>query len=237
MEGANADSSLPRGAIAVVVVGLLATLAAHLLTNVDLATGERLEWEESAELPDSKAAKLGQDGEVRITGGRIDSTRDNTSGYRIFRIVARLEIDPGGDQRRIDADCTTEVPDGVIIARTPGRRASFPQPSEQLGAQEVPEIVILRFNAKGSDINGVELNDAFETYTNSRDVLVEWSDYKQGRHTWEYVIKGGTAEKPTVSFASMWRTTTTEPAATISCLVSEAGGGRARAVTRGSLGG
>jgi hypothetical protein len=236
MEGATADSRLPRGAIAVVVVGLLATLAAHLLTNVDLATGERLDYEESAELPDSAPARLGEDGEIRITGARIDATRDNNSGYRIFRIVAGLKIDPGAVQRRIDADCTTEVPDGVIIARTPGRRASFPQPSEQLGAQDVPEIVILRFNAKGSDVNGVELNDAFETYTNTPHVLVEWSAYRQGRHTWEYVFEGGAPKPVTVTFASMWRTTTTPPGGTISCVATEAGGGRARVETRGSLG-
>ena len=237
MEGAEPSSSLPRGAIAVVVVGILATLAAHLLTDTELATGERLDWEAEADMPDAKPARLG-DGEVRITGARIDSTRDNTSGYRIFRIAGNVTIDPGATPRRIDADCTTEVPDGVIIARTPGRRASFPQPSEDLAAQEVPEIVILRFNAKGSDTNGVELTDAIEDYTNTPDVLVEWSRYRQGQHTWEYVFKGGgeTGAPLRASFASMWRTTTTDPAGTITCRVTEAGGPTATARTRGGLG-
>ncbi|HKG36586.1 MAG TPA: hypothetical protein VKA89_09130 [Solirubrobacterales bacterium] len=236
MEGAEPSSRLPRGAMAVVAIGLLATLAAHLLTNTDLATGERIDWEASADLPDSAPDGLG-DGEVRITGAGIDSTRDNNSGYRIFRIIGSLEIDPGSVQRRIDADCTTEVPDGVIIARTPGRRASFPQPSEDLAAQEVPEIVILRFNAKGSDTNGVELTDAFESYTNTADALVEWSAYRQGRHTWEYVFKGGgDGGSLRARFASMWRTTTTDPAATITCRVTEARGATATATTRGGLG-
>jgi hypothetical protein len=236
MQGAPPDDRLPRGAIAVVVIGLLATAAAHLLTNVDLATGERLDYEESADIPGSKSANLG-DGQVRITEGAIDATRANNSGYRIFRISSGLEIDPGEVRRRIDADCTTEVPDGVIIARTPGRRASFPQPSEQLAAQDVPEIVILRFNAKGSDINGVELNDAIETFTDEPGVLVEWSPYRQGRHTWEYVFKGGSDSGPlNLSFASMWRTTTTQPAATLECTVTEAGGATARVETSGSLG-
>jgi hypothetical protein len=235
MEAASPVSGLPRGAIAIVVVGLLATVAAHLLTDTDLSTGERLDYEDSAEIPDSEPGRLG-DGEVRITGAAIDSTRDNNSGYRIFRISGDLRIDPGETRRRIDADCTTEVPEGVIIARTPGRRASFPQPSEDLASQDVPEIVILRFNAKGSSTNGVELTDAIETYTDAPDTLVEWSPYRQGRHTWEYVFKGGGSARIEVSFASMWRTTTTEPAATIGCEVVEQGGNRARVETRGSLG-
>jgi hypothetical protein len=236
MQGAPPDDRLPRGAIAVVAIGLLVTVAAHLLTNVDLATGERLEYEESAEIPALQPADLG-DGRVQITQGAIDATRANTSGYRIFRISAGLEIDPGATRRRIDADCTTEVPDGVIIARTPGRRASFPQPSEALASQDVPEIVILRFNAKGSDVNGVELTDALDSYTNVPGVIVEWSPYRQGRHSWEYVFEAGEDSGPLeVSFASLWRTTTTQPAASIQCTVTEARGATARVQTRGSLG-
>ena len=53
--------------------------------------------------------------------------------------------------------------------------------------------MILRFNAKGSDVNGVELIDAFENYINSSDV-VEWSTYRQGSHRWEYVAMGASAD-------------------------------------------
>jgi hypothetical protein len=234
--GAGTVAGLPLGALVAVAIGLLATAAAHSLADEDLITGQRLDWERQAEIPDSRPDRLGRDGEVRIVNAGISATRANTSGYSIFRIEGVLRVDPGAARRRIDADCTTHVPEGVIIARTPGRRASFPQPSEDLARQDVPEIVILRFNAKGSDTNGVELTDAFENYTDAGDALVEWSTYRQGRHTWEYVLRGGEADGPMrVSFASMWRTTTTPAGGRISCVVTEVGRGPARVETGGSL--
>jgi hypothetical protein len=230
-------AGLPLGALLTVAAGLALTVVCAFLANVDLATGERIEYESEAEVPDSRPAQLGGDGEVRIVGAGLAATRGNNSEFRIYRVTGTLRVDPGSSQRRIDADCAVRVPEGVILARTPGRRASFPQPSEDLRAQEVPEVVVLRFNAKGSDINGVELNDAFESYTNSEDVLVEWSTYEQGSHRWEWVAKAAKRNAPIVlNFASMWRTTSVPPAADISCQVAIADGEPARVSTGGQLG-
>ena len=174
-------AGLPLGALLTVAAGLALTVVCAFLANVDLATGERIEYESDGEIADSRPSSLGADGEVRIVNGALAATRGNNSEYRIYRVTGTLRIDPGSSQRRIDADCRVQVPDGVILARTPGRRASFPQPSEDLRAQDVPEVVILRFNAKGTDIVGVEVEDAFESYTNSEDVLVEWVHLRAGK--------------------------------------------------------
>jgi hypothetical protein len=230
-------AGVPLGAILTVIGGLLLTVVCALLTNVDLATGERIEYESDGRIPDSEPAKLGRDGEIQIVDAGLAATRGNNSEYRIYRVTGALTIDPGSSTRRIDADCAVRVPDGVILGRTPGRRASFPQPSEDLKIQEVPEVVILRFNAKGSDINGVELIDAFETYTNASDVLVEWSPYRQGSHRWEYVAKGAKRDIPIrLNFASMWRTIDVPPAADIGCRVAYPDGKPARVSTSGEIG-
>ena len=230
-------AGLPLGAILTVVAGLLLTAACALLADVDLATGERIEYESDGPIPDSKSASLGADGEVRLVNGALAATRGNNSEYRIYRVTGTLRIDPGSSQRRIDADCEVRVPDGVILARTPGRRASFPQPSEDLRAQEVPEIVILRFNAKGSDTNGVELIDAFDSYTNTDGVLVEWSPYRQGSHRWEWVAKAARRQAPILlNFASMWRTVSVPPAANVGCQVAIADGKPSRVSTGSELG-
>lgn len=227
-----------RGATAIVIAGLLLTAAAHWLSNVDLATGERIEYEESAQLGGSEPARLGEDGSIRLADLAIAATRGNNSDYRIYRVTGALLIDAGSSERRLDADCAVDVPDDVILGRTPGRRASFPQPSESLRVQEVPEIVILRFNAKGSPINGVELNDAFETYTDTPGVLAEWSPYSEGRHRWEYVVEAGERDGPIrLNFASFWRTVSVPPAAEISCEAAIADGTPARVSAGGGLDG
>ena len=88
--------ALPRGAVAVVVVGLVLSAATALLTIDEDEGGERLDWEESAEIADSEPADLGPDGRLQITGAGIESTRPNASGYRLFRIAATLDLDLGG---------------------------------------------------------------------------------------------------------------------------------------------
>ncbi len=101
---------LPRLAIATVIVGLFATGAAHYLTNVDLVTGgERIEFEDSAEVPDSQTAKLGRSGELSISNAEIQATRASASDYSAFRVSALLNLTTGDPGRRVNASCTIDV--------------------------------------------------------------------------------------------------------------------------------
>ena len=66
-----------------------------LLTNVDLATGERIEYASDGRIPDSEPAKLGRDGEIQIVDAELAATRGNNSEYRIYRVTGALTIDQG----------------------------------------------------------------------------------------------------------------------------------------------
>lgn len=225
----------PRGAIAVVAVGLVLSAATALLTLGEDEGGARLDWEESAEIPDSEATPLGSDGQLQIIAAGIESTRANAGGYRLFRIAATLELDLGSFDGRSRARCKVSVPRRSVLARTPGKRAAYPLPSEDLRTQTVPELSVIRFNAKGTDIVGVEVSDAFDQFTDAADVLVEWAPYRQGEQTWDWSLPAAQRDEPEgLSFATMWRTTE-GPGAEIAC-IAEAGPIRARTTTSGELG-
>jgi hypothetical protein len=227
---------LPRGALVVVAVGLVLSLLAALLTVEESEGGARLDWDRSGAIPNSKPAKLGDDGRLQIVDGGIEATRPNASGYSLFRVSATLNVDLGGYQGRSVERCTVRVPKRTVLARTPGKRASYPLPSEDLRSQAVPELSVVRFNAKGTDTVGVEVQDAFDEFTNSPGVKVEWAPYRQGQQTWDWVLAPAERKQPvTLSFATMWRTTAT-PGATTSCSV-KAAAEQARVETSGSLGG
>jgi hypothetical protein len=225
---------VPRGALAVVVLGLVLSGLTAVLTVSESSGGERLDWERSASIPDSAPAPFGEDGSLRITDAGLEATRANASGYSLYRVAGTLNLDLTDFDGRAEARCTVQVPPGSVLARTPNKRASYPLPSEDVRTQTVPELSVVRFNAKGTDVVGVEVEDAFDEFTNSPDVKAEWAPYRKGRQTWEWVLLPRTRTEPvTLSFTTLWRTTG-EPGAKIAC-TAEAAGRTARAGTGGTL--
>jgi hypothetical protein len=231
----QAQDSVPKGAIAVVAVGLLLSAVAALLTVDEDEGGERLEWELSAEIPDSGAVPLRPAGSLEIIDGGIESTRENASGYSLFRVAGSAVLDLGEFDGRAELRCTVRVPPRSVLARTPGKRAAYPLPSEDLLSQAVPEVSVVRFNAKGGDLVGVDVEDAFEQFTNADAVKVEWAPYRQGQQTWDWVLEPTERTEPArLAFMTMWRTTESA-GARIACSAT-AGRQTSRAATSGSVG-
>ncbi len=230
---------MPALAIATVVVGLVATAGAHVIENLDLkeTLDEYLEWEETGPIPDSPQAKLGPRGRIQITDASLAATRANTSDYRVYRVAATLDVVTGAPERRSNATCTIDPPRDVIFARTPGGRAVFPQPSEELEIQDVPNVAGIEFNAKGTDLVGLEVEDVIPEYTTTSGVVLEWGPYRPASQTFEWVIRGGDHTEPvSLTFATMFRTNDAAPAASIRCAVTTVEGAEGRTATRGELG-
>jgi hypothetical protein len=214
----------------VVVVGLLACVAAALLTSSPSSGEEQLTWDVTGTIPDSAT------GPLQITHAAIDSTRPNASGYKLFRVSGTTQADVGSFAGAVPVSCTVKAPKRSILGRTPGKRASYPLPSNDLASQAVPDVSVVRFNAKGTDTVGVPVSDAFSNYTNVKDAKVDWAHYKPGRQTWNWVLRPAARTRPvSLSFATMWRTTSTAGGA-IACH-AQAGKRKLRAHTAGSLGG
>lgn len=218
------QSQPPRGALAVLAVGLIATVAAALLSTSEPLGAVTLEWKAKAPLPDSPVARLPDGSPVQLTRAGLRVTAPNIAGYKLYRVAAVLTIGANAAVGHARVRCVEKVPPDTIVAHTPKKRASYPRPSDELLAQPVPPDAIVEFNAHGSDVVAVELEDAFRAFTDRSGVKVEWLPYRRARQGWEWNLPGGRFAKPlTLAVVSVWRTTKS-PQARLDCAVMTAGG-------------
>jgi hypothetical protein len=213
----------PRGALAVVLVGLLATAAAARLSTEGPLGSTSLSWLERAALPASRPAALPGGGEMRLARAAISATEANGSGYRLYRVVATLRIGPGASPKRGLVRCTVQVPAvRALIAHTPETRAAYPLPSTELSLQLVPGQASIEFSSAGAELARVGLGDAFRTFVNRPGVVVEWEPFEVGWQGWEWRLPPRRFHRRLrLSFASIWRTSGT-PAARIACRTGSA---------------
>jgi hypothetical protein len=241
MEGAsrpNPDNRPPRGALAVIAVGLLATVAAALLSTTKPIGAVALEWEQTVPIPSSRSVEIPGGGAMRIGNAQISASEENVSGYRLFRVSAVLRIDAGSAVGQARVRCRTDVPRRTIPAKTPGSRASYPRSSsgEDLLKQDFPDDILVEFNSHGTDVASLEFDDALSRFVNQPGVVVSWPPYRQALQEWQWGLPDGRPEAPLeLGFASVWRTTT-PPAVSIFC-ATDTVAGTAAARTAGRLAG
>jgi len=227
----------PRGALAVVAVGLIATVAAPLLTSTKLSGVVAIEWEKSVPIPRSPDTLISGGGAMRIANAQISTSEENVSGYKLFRVSAVLKIDAGSAVGQARVMCRTDVPRRTIPAKTPGSRASYPRSSsgEDLLKQDFPDEIVVEFNSHGTDVAALEFDDALKRFVNQSGVVVSWPEYRQALQEWQWGLPDGRPESSLeLGFASIWRTTT-PPKVSIVCS-TETAAGKATAKTGGGVG-
>jgi hypothetical protein len=217
------DTRAPRGALIVVAVGLLACVAAALLTT-GKGSGEaaNLEWVMRASMPDSKPAAVpGGGGTMELTGGAIRATGTNVSGYSLFRISSLLRIETGAPVGSGRILCSVKATGRSEIAQSSGGlRATYPRSSIGLYNQEVPEVILLDFSSHGSELAVLELNDVPGRFTTEKGVKLEWPKYQVGTEHLEYFLPAGKPKQDLeLPFDTVWRTTAI-PAAKVACTLT-----------------
>jgi hypothetical protein len=231
------DTRPPRGALIVIAVGLLACVAAALLT-ADKSSGDaaNLEWVQSAPIPSSKPAQVpGGSQAMELTDGEISATGTNVSGYSLFRVSSTLRIDAGapvGDGRVL---CAVKVGQRTEVAQTAGGlRATYPRSSEAgIYSQEVPETILIDFSARGSELAVLETED-IARFTSEKGVKLEWPEYEVGTERLKYFIAGGKPKRDlALPFYTVWKTTAV-PAASVACRLKTSAG-EATVRTSGAL--
>jgi len=236
------DERIPRGAIAVVVVGLIATLAAALLT-AGKGSGEaaHLEFVQKRKIPDSKAVEVpgGKGFEMQLVKGKIEATGSNVAGYQLFRVLTTLRIDKGAPIGGGRLACSTHaLGAGTLIAQSSnGLRMLYPRSSEEgIYGQPVPETVLAQFSSHGYELAVLEevFEDMPARWATIKGVKLEWGEYEEGTENLHYFLPEGKA-KATVDlpFYSIWKSTK-KPAAQISCTL-EVSAGKATVKTEGAL--
>ena len=239
---APADERIPRGAIIIVAIGLLATIAAAVLTDTGAGSGEaaHLEFVEKEKIADSKAVPVpgSKKLKMQLVGGTIKSTGTNVAGYALFRVLSIVKIDAGA---RIGGEllCAVNAPrTGTLIAQSSNvLRMLYPRSSEEgVSGQEVPETVLARFASHGHLLAVLEeiREDMPESFTTIEGVKVGWPEYEEGTEHILYHLPHGKA-KATVElpFYTIWKSQKA-PAAEISCTLKTKLG-KATVETKGSL--
>jgi hypothetical protein len=231
------DRRPPRGALIIVVVGLLACIVAALAsTGKGEGEAANLEWVQSTDGPDSKAVAVpGGKGEMQLSETRIRSTGTNVSGYALYIAYSKLTVSAGSP---IDASrivCAVKAPKGTEVAQSSGGlRGTYPRSSEAgIYNQEVPETVLMDFSSKSSELAVLEFPDRPPRFTSERGVKVQWPTYKVGEERIKYVIAGKPKQDLELPFFTIWRSTDV-PAATFSCKL-ETSAGTATARTEAAL--
>ncbi len=227
----------PRGALVVIVIGLIATLAAAALATDEVGgSSVAIEWVARAPLPDSPPVAIPGGGSMRLEGGGLRASEDNIEGERIFRATSVLRIDPRSAVGQARVRCRMAGGKGAELGRTVNSRGAFPRSSGEynLTKQEVPESVGIRLPIQGAEFASLEMGDAFETFTDLPGVVVSWQPHQTYSQEWQWGLPKGRPQEPLdLGFASFWRTSGT-PAAHVSCSV-ETGAGKARVRTAGTL--
>lgn len=237
-----ADERIPRGAIVVVAIGLLATLAAALLTDTGAVSGEaaHLEFVQKKKIADSKPVTVpgSKNLKMQLVGGTIKATGTNVAGYSLFRVLSTAKIDAGA---RIGGEllCRIHAPrTGTLIAQSSGGlRMLYPRSSEQgVSGQEVPNTVLARFASHGHLLAVLEevTEDMPESFTTIQGVKVGWPPYEEGTEHILFHLPHGKAEKTVeLPFYTIWKSQKA-PAAQIACTLTTKLG-EATVKTEGSL--
>jgi len=226
----------PRGALIVIAVGLLATIAAALLST-DQASGEaaQLEWVKKVEMADSRAMQLPGGGTMQLVDGSLSTTGTNVSGYSLFRVASRLQIAAGSPVGSGRILCSVKGTGHAEIAQTRGGlRATYPRSSTGLYTQEVPEVILLDFSSHGTELAVVELDDLPEHFSNEKGVKLEWPKFQEGVEHLELFLPAGKPKEDLVlPFDTVWRTSS-PPGAKVACTLTTSAG-EATARTAGTM--
>jgi len=227
----------PRGAVVVVVVGLIATLAAAVLATDSVGgSSVEVEWIRSKSIPDSPPAAIPGGGSMQLGEAGLRVTEDNINAERIYRVSAELTIDAGSAVGQARVRCQMRGGPGSELGRTYESRSAFPRSSGDynLTKQDVPVRIRVKFHSQGAEYASLELEDAFDTFTDLPGVVVSWDTYNPKSMVWQWGLpEGRPAEPLRLGFATFWRSVG-KPAAKISCTL-ESSDGAATVRTAGSL--
>jgi hypothetical protein len=234
---AGRENRPPRGALAVIAVGLIATFAAAALaTDEDGGSSVEIEWVARSPIPDSPAAAIPGGGSMRLEEGGLRASEDNADGERVFRATSVLKVAAGSAVGQARVLCRMSG-GGAELGRTVSSRGAFPRSSGEynLTKQEVPVSIGIRLPIQGAEFASLEMGDAFPTFTDLPGVVVSWQPHRTDSQEWQWGLPKGRLRKPlALGFASFWRTSD-QVSAQISCTL-ETAAGSVTARTAGTLG-
>jgi hypothetical protein len=196
------DSPPPRGAVVVVVAGLLVTLVAILLSRDPGGSGEDVSYKAEAEFPDSPTVPFGKGGETKIVGGVISTTPDNDLKERVYRVEASLRARAGPGAQVKSVSCEVQLPKGVQVGISDSRPAAFPRPLQDTADDAIKEAASVDFETDDATKAAVDLRNAFFKYVVGGNPSVSWPSIAEGQASWIWRYRKPVT-KTRVNFAAL----------------------------------
>jgi len=158
---------IPRGAIAVVIVGLFLTVVVTALNLRDQDPSAKLDWVTTEEVKSPPSTDFGGKGEFSLNRTTLAAISPNGAGELIYRVSGDVVIDSAG-KKPTSIECKFSAPGAdTTIAKTRGDLAAWPRPSMDLLVHEVPESLVVKFRAAGNTVLEMPIRDSIRRYTNS----------------------------------------------------------------------
>jgi hypothetical protein len=174
----------PRGAVIVVAVGLLVTIAAIGLSKDAGGSGEDVGLENEQTFADSPTVTLPGGGNAKIVDGAVSDSAANDLSQRVYRIEASLRVRAGTPFAIDRIRCQLTYPPGVDLGISDGRAAAFPRPLEDTADDAIKEAASVEFDTSESSKAAVPLRNKFFKYVVGGNPSVSWPSLAEGQNAW-----------------------------------------------------
>jgi hypothetical protein len=217
------DGAPPRGAIFVIVIGLVGCLAASVLARDPGATGNDVAFNSEAPLRDSAPASLAPGGRTQLINGWVSATDPNEENDRLFKVEISLNAHAGPGYRVTQIRCISEGPPGTHIPHASGKRAAYPTPTEDASIHAIREGASVEFPNGDAELAGVVLRKHFFHYELGGKAKVEWPGLAERHQVWIWKFFKP-AQKTRINWAIMW-TASGGQKVTLRCIPTATGPG------------
>ncbi|MCB0858210.1 MAG: hypothetical protein KDB57_08865 [Solirubrobacterales bacterium] len=189
----GSDGRIPRLAIGVVIVGVLASLAIYGLSHVPGSGSVEIDWDTTEEIAAPPATDVGT-GSFGVSRTSLSALAPNEEGVLLYRVAGVVRVASGGRQpTRVRCDVTSRSAGDTKMARSTKLRAAWPKPSDDLQLQEVPETSLVKFDNGDNNKIDLPIRDVARRYVDiSAPVTVDWLSYVEDDQYWIWRMTEGT---------------------------------------------
>jgi hypothetical protein len=196
----SGNDRLPRLAVWVVAIGLLASAVIYGISFLPGSGSVEVEWDTVEEISAPAEKRVGR-GTFELARPTLSALAPNEEGLLLYRVAGVVRVDSRGSQpTTVRCDIYSMSDDDTRIARSSKLRTAWPRPSDELQKQDVPETSYAKFATEEAKKVDLPIRDVARRYTDSiADTTVDWDDYNEDYQTWIWEMKNGTG----VTAASM----------------------------------
>ena len=220
-ESSRRDNRIPRPAIAVVIVGVLASLAIYGLSFLPGEGSLEIDWDTTQAIESPPAREVGN-GSFGISRTSLSAIAPNEDGLLLYRVAGVVQVDSGGRKpTRVRCDVFSRVNGDTRMARSTRLRAAWPKPSDDLILQDVPETSFVKYRTGDSRKIDLPIRDVLRRYVDvSARVTVDWDGYTEDDQNWIWRMTEGTgAGTATLPWVVIFESET-RPKGSIECSAS-----------------